>query len=155
MTLNIGDKAPAFSLSDKDGKIHKLADYKGKWVLVYFYPRDNTPGCTKEACAMRDAHKTFSKLNAVVLGISKDSALSHEKFVNKFSLPFTLLSDIDTEVSQLYGVWKKKKFMGREFMGMMRWSFLIDPAGKIAKVYDIVKPSEHAQEVLDDIKNLS
>lgn len=154
MKLNIGDKAPAFTLPDADGNDHKLSDYKGKWVLVYFYPRDNTPGCTKEACAMRDSHPSFKKLKAVVLGVSADSPKSHTKFRDKHDLNFTLLSDEDKGMLKDYGVWGKKKFMGREFMGIQRMSFLIDPKGKIAKVYEKVKPAEHADEVLQDLKEL-
>lgn len=154
MKLKTGDKAPAFSLPDAEGKDHKLADYAGKWVLLYFYPRDNTPGCTKEACAMRDSHPSFKKLKASVLGVSADSPKSHTKFRDKYDLNFTLLSDESKEMLKKYGVWGKKKFMGREFMGIKRMSFLIDPKGKIAKIYEKVKPAEHADEVLKDLTEL-
>lgn len=154
-SLKPGDKAPAFSLPDQTGKVHKLAEAKGKWVLLYFYPKDDTPGCTTEACTLRDNFPAFGKLNAVVYGVSADSTKSHTKFAEKYELPFTLLSDEAKEVTKAYGVWGPKKFMGREFLGVRRWSFLIDPKGNIAKVYDKVKPAAHAEEVLADIKSLS
>ena len=119
--------------------------------MVYFYPKDDTPGCTKEACAIRDDIPRFDKLKVKVLGISVDSVKSHKKFAEKYKLPFTLLSDEKKEVVKKYGVWQKKKFMGREYMGTLRTSFLIDPAGKIAKIYESVKPEVHAEEVLKDL----
>lgn len=152
--LKEGKKAPAFSLPDKDGKLHALKDYAGKWVLIYFYPKDDTPGCTTEACTLRDAHPKFGKSGAVVLGVSKDSEKSHAKFAEKYGLPFTLLSDPSTEMIAAYGAWQMKKFMGREFMGIVRMSYLVDPDGKIAKVYPKVKPAEHADEVLADLEDL-
>ena len=155
MTLESGAQAPPFSLPDQDGATHALSDYRGKWVLLYFYPKDNTSGCTKEACAIRDEFPRFGKLDAVVLGVSKDSVESHKRFADKHGLPFTLLSDADTRVQQAYGVWGKKKMAGREYMGAFRKSFLIDPEGKIAKVYEKVKPLEHAAEVLEDLRELS
>lgn len=155
MAVVVGKAAPAFTLPDAEGKKHKLSDYKGKWVLVYFYPKDSTPGCTKEACMMRDAQPSFKKLKATVLGISTDSQKSHTKFIEKQNLNFTLLSDEEKEVVKKYGVWGPKKFMGREFLGTKRMSFLIDPNGKIAKIYETVKPAEHADEVIKDIKELS
>ncbi|HER43063.1 MAG TPA: thioredoxin-dependent thiol peroxidase [Candidatus Eisenbacteria bacterium] len=155
MVPAVGAKAPAFGLPDQDGKNHRLGDYRGKWVLLYFYPKDNTSGCTKEACAIRDEFPRFGKLDAVVLGVSKDSVESHRKFADKHGLPFTLLSDADTSVQRAYGVWRKKKMAGREYMGTVRASFLIDPQGKIAKVYEKVKPAEHAAEVLRDLKKIT
>lgn len=155
MSLNVGDKAPAFTLPDQDGNMHTLADYQGQWVLLYFYPKDDTPGCTKEACAIRDSFPAFGKLKAKVFGISADTVAKHKKFADKYSLPFTLLSDEEKNAVNLYGVWAKKKFMGREYMGILRNSFLIDPSGKIAKIYEQVKPEAHAQEVLADLKALS
>jgi peroxiredoxin Q/BCP len=152
--LEIGKIAPAFDLPDQDGRNHKLSDYSGKWVLVYFYPKDNTPGCTKEACSIRDYWSDFGKVGAVVLGVSKDSVKSHRSFADKHSLPFTLLSDESTEMIQAYEAWQKKKMAGREYMGIVRISYLIDPSGKIAKVYAKVKPPEHAAEVLADLKEL-
>jgi len=152
--LEVGKKAPAFNLPDQDGKMHRLSDYAGKWILVYFYPKDNTPGCTKEACAIRDYWSEFGKIGAVVLGVSKDSVKSHRNFADKHSLPFTLLSDENTEMIQEYGAWKKKKMAGREYMGIVRISYLVDPKGKIVKVYPKVKPPEHAVEVLADLAEL-
>lgn len=154
MTLQAGDKAPAFTLPDQNGKNHALEDYKGKWVLLYFYPKDMTPGCTVEACTLRDEHPAFQKLDAVVLGVSADSASRHEKFIEKYDLPFTLLSDEDKKMLNDYGVWAKKTLAGREYMGILRQSYLIDPKGKIRKVYHKVKPKEHAGEVLSDLEDL-
>jgi peroxiredoxin Q/BCP len=152
--LEVGKKAPAFNLPDQDGNKHMLSDYAGKWVLVYFYPKDNTPGCTKEACAIRDDWSEFKKLGAVVLGVSKDSVKSHRNFADKHSLPFTLLSDESTKMIDKYGAWQKKKMAGREYMGIVRMSYLVDPTGKVAKVYGKVKPPEHSAEVLADLKEL-
>lgn len=145
--------APAFSLPDQNGQIHKLSDYKGKWVLLYFYPKDDTAGCTKEACAIKDKFPSFTKLGAVVLGVSKDSSQSHDKFARKYKLPFTLLADESTQVQQSYGVWQEKSMYGRKYMGTARTSFLINPQGKIAKVYEKVKPETHASEVLRDLNS--
>lgn len=153
--LKEGAPAPAFTLPDQRGKRHSLAQFKGKWVLLYFYPRDNTTGCTKQACVLRDAQPAFHKLKAVVLGISADSVASHKKFAEKYSLPFTLLSDEERKVIRAYGVWGKKKFMGREYDGIFRTSFLIDPKGKIAKIYEKVKPEQHAENVLQDLNALT
>jgi peroxiredoxin Q/BCP len=153
--LVIGKNAPAFSLPDQEGKMHSLKDYVGKWVLLYFYPKDDTPGCTTEACAIRDAFLDFEKNNAVVLGVSCDSPKSHAKFVEKYKLPFTLLADEEKTVVNAYGVWAPKKFMGREYLGVLRTSFLIDPEGKIKKIYEKVKPAIHADEVLNDIKTFT
>ncbi|MEK9175484.1 MAG: thioredoxin-dependent thiol peroxidase [Patescibacteria group bacterium] len=152
--LIVGDKAPDFKLKDKNEKIYSLSDYNGKWILLYFYPKDNTPGCTIEACSMRDNYDDFKKIKAMVLGVSVDSTKSHEKFVEKYNLPFPLLSDENKEVVNKYGVWGKKKFIGREYMGTFRKSFLINPKGKIAKIYEEIKPALHAQEVINDLKTL-
>lgn len=149
-----GSVAPSFTLLDQNSKKHTLADYKGRWVLLYFYPKDNTPGCTRQACELRDAEPDFKKVKAVVFGVSADSVASHKKFVEKFSLPFPLLADIDKKVVRAYGVWGRKKMMGREYDGIFRTSFLIDPKGKIAKVYEKVKPDIHAEQVLQDLKVL-
>jgi peroxiredoxin Q/BCP len=149
-----GTKAPLFTLADQTGKAHALSDYKGEWVLIYFYPKDDTPGCTKQACAIRDDFPAFKKLGLMVFGISTDSVKSHAKFVEKYELPFTLLADEDKKVVEAYGVWGKKKFMGREYLGTMRTSFLIDPKGVIAKVYTNVKPEVHAEMVLNDLRGL-
>lgn len=149
--LTIGDVAPDFELIDQDGKTHKLSDYLGKKVVLYFYPKDNTPGCTKEACGFRDYFAEYRKNDIVVLGVSKDSEKSHSKFAEKYSLPFTLLSDTETTVAQAYGVWGLKKMMGREYYGMNRVTYVIDEDGKILRVYKKVKPDLHAAEILEDI----
>lgn len=151
MKLKVGQLAPNFSLPDQKSKEHKLSDHKGCWVLVYFYPKDDTPSCTKEACSIRDNLPQFKKLEAKVFGINVNSVKSHKKFAEKYKLPFTLLADEDKVIVKKYGVWVKKKFMGREYMGTMRTSFLIDPNGKIAKIYEKVNPEVHAQEVLNDL----
>ena len=154
MKLKAGDKAPKFTLPDQNGSEHSLSDYEGQWLLVYFYPRDNTPGCTNEAKAIRDEMAKFRRRKIAVFGVSTDSVKSHKKFADKHKLPFTLLSDEGKEMVKAYGVWGPKKFMGREFLGTKRRSFLIDPQGKIAKVYEKVKPKEHVCEVLDDQREL-
>ncbi len=150
----VGSKAPAWTLLDQDGKEHSSSDYKGQWIVLYFYPKDDTPGCTKEACSFRDHFPKFKKIQAAVFGISIDPPKKHAKFIEKFQLPFTLLSDEDKTVVNAYGLWAKKKFMGREYMGTLRMSFIINPEGKIAKVYEKVKPEAHAEEVLADLKEL-
>ena len=152
MELHVGDVAPDFSLVDQKGAEHTLSVYRGRWALVYFYPKDDTPGCTKEACAFRETFPEFEKLNMPIFGVSTDSVKSHEKFVTKYDLPFTLLADEDKQVVQLYGVWGKKKFRGKEYEGTHRMSFLIDPEGKIVKIYEKVKPTEHAEEVIRDVQ---
>lgn len=151
----VGAAAPSFSLPDQDGKVHTLKDYRGKWVLLYFYPKDDTPGCTIEACTIRDQFKDFKKIGAEVIGISTDSVKSHKKFALAYELPFTLLADENKEMVGEYGVFGEKKFMGRTYMGTKRMSFLIDPEGKVSKVYEKVKPLEHAAEVIADLKELS
>ncbi len=155
MLPKIGQQAPSFSLPDQDGKNHTLAQYKGKWVLLYFYPKDDTPGCTVEACSLRDNFPKFGQLDAVVLGVSADAVERHAKFAAKYKLPFTLLADPEKDAVKKYGTWGSKKIFGRSYMGTRRTSFLIDPTGKIAKVYEKVKPAQHAAEVLADIKVLS
>jgi thioredoxin-dependent peroxiredoxin len=152
--LKLGQQAPDFSLQDQEGELHSLKKYRGKWILLYFYPKDDTPGCTAEACSIRDAWAFFKKEDAVVLGVSKDSVKSHAKFFDKYHLSFPILSDESLETIKAYGGWAKKKFMGREYMGTLRISYLIDPEGKIAKVYEKVKPKEHADEVLKDLKEM-
>lgn len=150
--LQLHKKAPTFILQDQNGITHTLEQYKGKKVLLYFYPKDDTPGCTTEACSFRDNYKTLSDAGLVVLGVSKDSVKSHKKFADKYDLPFPLLSDNEGTVCEAYGVWGKKKFMGREYMGIMRQSFLIDEKGGLAKIYEKVVPKEHSEEVLLDMK---
>jgi peroxiredoxin Q/BCP len=151
----VGASAPQFSLQDQDGKTHALKDYLGRWTLLYFYPKDDTPGCTKEACGMRDNFAAFNRLKMAVLGVSTDSVKSHKKFADKFSLTFPLLADEEKKMVEAYGVWGEKKFMGRTYLGTNRVSFLVDPTGKVAKVYDKVKPEGHAQEVEADVRALS
>ena len=155
MKITTGKKAPAFALPDQEGKTHTLAQYRGQFGLVYFYPKDDTPGCTIEACQFRDNFPKFGKLNAVVLGISTDPVKKHAKFVEKYELPFTLLADEEKKVVEMYGVWGTKKFMGREYMGTARTSFLVDPEGTVVKIYENVKPAKHAEEVIEDIKQLN
>lgn len=147
-------QAPDFALKDQSGKEHRLSDYQGKWVLVYFYPRDDTPGCTTEACGIRDQWAQFGKLKAQVFGVSADSVASHQKFAQKFKLPFPLLADEEKKMVKAYGVWGQKQFMGKSYLGINRTSFLIDPKGRIAKVYEKVKPDLHAEEVLKDLADL-
>ncbi len=142
MTITQNDTAPDFSLFDQKGEMHSLSDYKGKWVLVYFYPKDFTSGCTTEACSIRDNWDEFKKKRVVVLGISKDSVESHRKFANKYMLPFTLLSDHDKKVLKQYGSWQNNK--------TIRMSYLINPEGEIAKVYPKVDPEKHAKQILED-----
>jgi thioredoxin-dependent peroxiredoxin len=155
MYKKVGIKAPSFKAPDQDGVARSLKDYAGKWVILYFYPKDDTPGCTKEACSFRDGFAKFRRAGIEVIGVSVDSVKKHAKFVEKYSLPFTLLADEDKKIVEAYGVWGMKKFMGREYMGTNRVSYLINPEGKIAKVYDKVKPDEHSDEVLADVKQLS
>ncbi len=153
--IKTGNKAPDFSLPDQNQKIHSLKDYQGKWVLLYFYPKDNTPGCTKEACAFRDWWNKLKRLGVVVLGISKDSVKSHANFASKYNLPFPLLSDQELEVIKKYGAWGKKKMAGREYFGTKRISVLINPKGKVKKIYNNVKPELHAEEVWLDVKQFA
>ena len=153
--LKVGLLAPNFTLPDETGKSHTLSESRGKWVLIYFYPKDDTPGCTKEACSIRDNFPKFQKMKAQIFGISVDSVKSHGKFKAKYKLPFTLLADEEKKVVNLYGVWAKKKFMGREYMGTLRTSFLVGPQGKIVKIYERVKPDIHAEEVVSDLTELT
>lgn len=155
MLPNINTTSPDFTLPDQNGIDRSLSQYLGNWVLIYFYPKDDTPGCTKEACSLGELSPDFQKLNAIILGISVDSVKSHKKFADKYKLPFTLLSDQEKKVVAIYGVWQKKKFMGKEYMGIARTSFLIDPEGKIAKIYEDVKPEIHAAEVLKDLSEMA
>lgn len=146
--------APNFTLPDQDGNPHSLSDYRSRWALLYFYPKDDTPGCTKEACGIRDNFPDFSKADLDVIGVSADSVASHRKFAEKYKLPFTLLADTDKKVVNLYGVWGKKKFRGEEYEGTLRTSFLIDPQGQIEKIWESVSPEHHAEEVLEHMKAL-
>jgi peroxiredoxin Q/BCP len=149
--LKAGDKAPDFELTNGDGDTVRLHDLKGKSVVLYFYPRDDTPGCTVEACAFRDLSPEFDKRGAIVYGVSADSVKSHTKFTQKYGLNFPLLSDPDHAVAEAYDSWGTKKFMGREYQGIKRNSFLIGKDGKIARVWEGVKPAGHAEEVLQAI----
>lgn len=151
MPLKIGDVAPEFSLPDAEGNVVRLSDLKGKRVVLYFYPRDNTPGCTKEACNFRDHYTDYQANEIVVLGISTDDAKSHNKFATKFNLPFPLLCDTDAAVATAYESYGLKKFMGKEYMGVSRNTFVIAPDGKIEKIYLKVKPDNHAVNLLSDI----
>jgi peroxiredoxin Q/BCP len=146
--LKEGKEAPDFELMDQEGKLHKLSDYKGKVVILYFYPKDDTPGCTVEACNFRDNFGVFKAAGVEILGISPDSVKSHAKFQQKHSLPFTLLADEDHKVCEVYGVWGPKKFMGKEYNGVYRTTYIIDEQGLIKKTFENVKPDEHAQEIL-------
>ena len=147
-----GELAPDFDLPDQNAKRHKLADYRGTWLLLYFYPKDDTPGCTKEACNIRDAWVDYKKAGLEVLGVSTDSVASHKKFEEKFTLPFPLLADVAKKLVNAYGVWGEKEHMGRAYMGTRRTSFLINPEGRIVQMYENPKPSEHALEVLKDLR---
>ena len=146
--LEKGMKAPDFALSDKDGNIVRLSDFAGKKVVLYFYPKDNTPGCTRQACAFAAAHDEFARKNAVVIGVSRDGAQSHAKFAEKYNLPFILLSDPDHAVTEAYGAWQEKKLYGKVSMGVVRSTFVIDEHGSIASVMPKVKPDTNAAEVL-------
>ncbi len=148
LKLKEGDPAPDFNAATQSGGSISLADCKGKNVILYFYPRDDTPGCTKEACAFRDHYAEFTKAGARVFGVSPDSAKSHQKFAEKFKLPFTLLADEEKKIVQAYGVWGQKSFLGRKYLGTHRMTFLIGPDGRIKKIWPKVKPAEHAREVL-------
>ncbi len=146
--LKEGDKAPDFTAKDQDGNEVKLADLKGKKVVLYFYPKDNTPGCTKEACSFRDADAELAAAGIKVLGVSTDDERSHQKFISKFQLPFDLLADTDKKIVEAYGVWGEKSLYGRKYMGTFRKTFLIDENGKIVKIFDKVKVEQHAQDVI-------
>lgn len=148
LKLRVGDPAPAFSAATNGGGRVSLADYLGRNVILYFYPKDDTPGCTKEACAFRDGFAQFQQKGAVILGVSPDPVKSHDQFVAKFELPFNLLADADKAIATAYGVWGEKSFMGRKYLGNHRVTFLIGPDGKIKQIWPEVKPTEHAAEVL-------
>ena len=150
--LKAGDKAPAFSLKDAEGNTVKLADLKGKYVVLYFYPKDMTPGCTTEACDFRDEHTALKKAGAVVLGVSPDTAKSHVKFAEKHALPFPLLVDEDHAVAEKYGAWGEKSLYGRKFLGIIRSTFLIGPDGKIVETWPKVKVANHVEEVKAALK---
>jgi peroxiredoxin Q/BCP len=148
LSLKEGDNAPDFTTVTADGAKVSLSDFKGKNVVLYFYPKDDTPGCTREACAFRDEFAALKDKGVVVLGVSKDSSKSHAKFAQKYKLPFTLLPDEDKKIIDAYGVWGQKSFLGRKYMGTYRITFLIGPDGNIKKIWEKVNPTEHAKEVL-------
>lgn len=148
-----GTKAPDFKVSASNSETVSLKDFKGKKVVLYFYPKDDTPGCTVEACGFRDSHKQIVKSNTVILGVSPDSLKSHDKFIEKFNLPFLLLADEEKEICKAYGVWIKKSMYGREYMGVQRATFIISESGKIEKIYPKVDTKIHAQEILEHLKN--
>ena len=149
--LEVGTKAPNFTLPDQNGETHSLEDYRGKKVILYFYPKDNTAGCTKQACGFAERYPQIQEKGAVVLGISKDSVKSHKNFETKYSLPFTILSDPDHEVIELYDVWKEKKNYGRTYMGIVRTTYLIEEEGTIIQAMDKVKAADNPQQMLDAI----
>ena len=148
MIVQVGKPAPDFSLPDENEQIHNLRDYAGQTVLLYFYPKDDTPGCTMEACNFRDDYSAYLEAGVVILGVSPDSPQEHTKFKAKYDLPFALLADKDHQVCELYGVWGPKKFMGREYEGVNRTTFLIGPEGNIQHVFEKVKPAHHSAEIL-------
>ncbi|MEQ8416417.1 MAG: thioredoxin-dependent thiol peroxidase [Imperialibacter sp.] len=148
MALKAGDKAPDFEVSDQNGKTVKLSDFKGKKIVLYFYPQDNTPTCTVEACNLRDNYATLKAKGYEVLGVSPDSAKKHTNFIKKFSLPFTLLADTDNKIIESYGLWAEKTTFGRTYMGVLRTTFIIDEKGVIERVIDDVKSKEHAEQIL-------
>jgi peroxiredoxin Q/BCP len=152
MTFTTGTPAPDFSLPDDTGSQRRLSDYRGQHVVLYFYPKDDTPGCTTEACNFRDDYSAYVEAGVTVLGVSPDTSKSHAKFKQKFELPFPLLADVDHAVCEQYGVWGKKKFMGREYLGVLRTTFVIAPDGKIKHIFENVKPAEHSAEVLATLK---
>lgn len=145
-------KAKDFELPDQNGQIHKLSDYIGKWIVLYFYPKDDTPGCTKEACNFRDSINKFNKLGVVIMGVSKDSVASHKKFSDKYHLNFTILSDETKNAIKEYKSWGMKKFMGREFEGTIRNTYLINPKGEVVKFYEKINPLTHSEEILKDLR---
>ena len=148
-------KAPDFSLQDQNGKAHSLKDYEGKWLVLYFYPKDDTTGCTAEACSFRDEREVIATLGgAEVVGVSKDSVQSHKKFADKYNLNFTILSDSEHETIEAYDSWKPQKFAGREYLGTKRNTFIIDPNGNIAKKYEGVDPKAHAAQIINDLRAL-
>jgi peroxiredoxin Q/BCP len=154
MYIPVQSQAPDFSLPDENGEIRTLSEFQGKPVVLYFYPKDDTPGCTVEACNFRNDYAIYQKNGVVILGVSPDNSKSHTKFKEKFSLPFTLLADDGHEVCSLYGAWGPKKLMGREYEGVLRTTYLIGPNGKVLKVFEGVKPDGHSAEVLEALKEV-
>ncbi|MFN2321978.1 MAG: thioredoxin-dependent thiol peroxidase [Trueperaceae bacterium] len=152
--LEVGQAAPAFTLVDQDGTSRSLADVRGKWLVLYFYPKDDTPGCTKEACAFRDGLPHFEGLDAVVWGVSADDGKAHRKFADKYDLNFPLLVDPEKDVLEAYGAWTEKSMYGKTYMGVQRITYVIDPSGNVARAWPKVKPEEHADEVAAAIEEL-
>ena len=149
--LEVGTKAPDFTLPDQNGNMHSLSEYRGKKVILYFYPKDNTAGCTKQACGFAERYPRFMEKGAVVLGISKDSVASHKKFEEKYGLPFTLLADLELAAIQAYDVWQEKKNYGKTYMGVVRTTYLIDENGKIVKAFDKVKAADNPEQMLGEL----
>lgn len=154
MTIQAGASAPDFEMMDDENVVHRLSDYRGKVVILYFYPKDDTPGCTTEACNFRDDYSAYERAGVVLLGVSPDGVKSHAKFKEKFQLPFPLLADEGHKVSDMYGVWGLKKFMGRQYEGVLRTTFLIDGDGTIQHVYENVKPAGHSAEILEKLAGM-
>jgi peroxiredoxin Q/BCP len=152
--LKVGDPAPDFLGATNGGRNIAAADFRGKHIVLYFYPKDDTPGCTKEACGFRDQYEALEKSGAVVIGVSPDPVKAHDKFAAKFKLPFLLLSDPDHRIAESYGVWGEKTFMGRKYLGVHRATFLIDPKGRVCAIWSQVKPEEHAGEVLATLRGV-
>jgi len=153
MSIKAGNTAPEFELLDENGNQHSISEYRGKPLILYFYPKDDTPGCTTEACNFRDDYSAYQQAGVTILGVSPDSSKSHMKFKTKYGLPFSLLADEDHKVADLYQVWGPKKFMGKSYEGILRTTFLIDPNGQIVKVFENVKPAEHSAEILAALKD--
>lgn len=149
--LEVGTKAPDFTLPDQNGNMHSLSEYRGKKVILYFYPKDNTAGCTKQACGFAERYPQFTEMGAVVLGVSKDSVASHKKFEEKYGLPFTLLADPELVAIQAYDVWQEKKNYGKTYMGVVRTTYLIDENGKIVKAFDKVKAADNPEQMLGEL----
>jgi thioredoxin-dependent peroxiredoxin len=152
MTIQQGTPAPQFSLPDETGTIRNLSDFSGQTIVLYFYPKDDTPGCTTQACNFRDDYSAYEQAGVTILGVSPDSPKSHAKFKEKFNLPFSLLADEQHELCEQFGVWGQKKFMGREYMGVMRTTFVVGPDGIVKKVFENVKPADHSAEVLAAVR---
>lgn len=152
--MKIGDFVPDLALPSSNGDSVSLHDFKGRYIVLYFYPKDDTPGCTKEACEFRDQHEDFSELDAVIVGVSKDPLKKHEAFINKYDLPFVLLSDENLELLKAFGAWTEKSMYGKSFMGIERCTFLIDPEGKVVKAWRKVKVTNHVKEVLEALREL-
>ncbi len=150
--MNVGDSIPTLMLPGSDGKEHSLSEFKGKYVVLYFYPKDDTPGCTREACSFRDLQKDYSSLNAVIVGVSKDALGSHSKFIDKYSLPFLLLSDEELKLHEAFGAWAPKSMYGKTFLGVIRSTFLIGPDGKLLKEWRNVKVDGHVEKVLEELR---